>query len=332
MKKRGKGIAAAFYPIGLSGGGDPSQALIRMKPDGSADLIIGSVEIGQGSRTVLAQIAAEELGLAYEQINVIDSDTDIGPFCMGTFASRVTFIAGNAVIKAAREVKEMLCNLVAPDLKASPEELEVAGGMIQVKGASDRCMSVADAVGKATFGTGMLVVGRGAYMKLPTGIDEETGACEPCYTMSYAAVHAEVEVDTETGQVEVLKLVSVNDTGQTINLGLAEGQAEGGALMGMGAALMENRIPAYPAMDYAPHSFSEYIIPTTMDLPELDVSFIEMPSDGGPYGVRALGEMSANAQAPAITNAIHDAVGVWITDMPATPEKVLRALVAKNAA
>ena len=331
MKKTGRGMAAAFYPIGLSGGGDPSQAMIKMKPDGTADLFLGSVEIGQGSKTVLAQIAAEELGIDYEQVNVLCPDTDTGPFCMGTFASRVTFIAGNAVIEAAKEVKQILFNVVSQTLGAPADGMEVAGGMIRVKGAPSTCISMADAVGMATFQKSMLVVGRGCFMKAPTGVDEATGACEPCYTMSYAAAYAEVEVDTLTGVVDVKKLVSVNDIGQAINPALAEGQAEGGASMGLGAALMENRNPDYPKMGQVPRSFCDYLIPTAIDMPELDVSFIETPSDGGPYGARAVGEMSSNAHAPAIVNAIYDAVGVRLTELPATPEKVLRAIVEKSA-
>ena len=331
MKKTGKGMAAAFYPIGLSGGGDPSQAIVKMNADGTADLVLGSVEIGQGSRTILAQIAAEELGIDYDLINVLDTDTDLGPFCMGTNASRVTFIAGNAVIDAARDAKRLLFETVSDDLNATPEEMESVDGMIRVKADPERCISVADAAGKATFAKGILVAGRGAHMKSPTGSDPETGACEPCYTVSYAAVHAEVEVDTDTGVVEVTKLFSVNDIGKAINPALAEGQAEGGVGMGLGAALMENRNPSYPSMEHVPSSLSEYIIPTFMDMPEMDVSFIEVPSDGGPYGARAIGEMSSNAQAPAIVNAIYDAVGVRITSLPATPEKVLRALAEQKA-
>ena len=332
MKKSGKGMAAAFYPIGLSGGGDPSQAMIKMNADGTADLFLGSVEIGQGSKTVLAQIAAEGLGIDYDQVNVLSSDTSSGPFCMGTFASRVTFIAGNAVIKAADEAREILFEIVGPDLKASTDELEAVDGMIRVKADHERCISIADAVGKATFANGVLVVGRGAFMKPPSGGDEETGACEPCYTMSYAAVYAEVDVETDTGVVEITKLVAINDIGKAINPALAEGQAEGGVGMGVGAALMENRIPDYPDMQQVPTTLSEYIIPTFMDLPDFEVGFIEVPSDGGPYGARAIGEMSANAQAPAIINAIYDAVGVRITALPATPETILRALADKAAA
>ena len=323
MKKKGKGFAAAFYPIGLSGGGDPSQALIQMQADGTAILMVGSVEIGQGSNTVLAQIAAEELGLNYEQINVVSADKSNSLFCMGSFASRVTYIAGNAVIEAAKEVKQILFNLAAKDLDASPEKLEAAEGMIRVKEDPQRCKPIADITGAA--GGGTLIVGRGAYMKVGT---EDQPFC--CYTASYAGAYAEVEVDTKTGEVEVQKLICVNDVGKAINPALAEGQIEGGAGMGLGSALMENRNPGYPKIDHVPTSLVEYLIPTTVDMPELEVEQIEIASDGGPYGARAIGEMSSNCQAPAIINAIEDAVGVFITSLPATPEKVLRALVGKN--
>ena len=323
MKKKGKGFAAAFYPIGLSGGGDPSQAMIQMQADGTAILTLGSVEIGQGSNTILAQIAAEELGLNYEQINVVSADKSNTLFCMGTFASRVTYIAGNAVIEAAEEVKQILFRLAAEELEASPEALEAADGMIRVKEDPQRCKPIADITGAS--GGGTLIVGRGAYMKVGA---EGDPFC--CYTASYAGAYAEVEVDTETGVVDVTKLICVNDVGKAINPALAEGQIEGGAGMGLGSALMENRNPGYPNIDYVPTSLAEYMIPTTVDMPELEIEQIEIASDGGPYGARAIGEMASNCQAPAIINAIDDAVGVLMTSLPATPENVLRALVEKN--
>lgn len=323
MKKKGRGFAAAFYPIGLSGGGDPSQAMIQMQADGTAILTIGSVEIGQGSNTVLAQIAAEELGLNYEQINVVSADKSNTLFCMGTFASRVTYIAGNAVIEAAKEVKQILFALAAEDLSASPEALEAVAGMIRVKEDPQRCKPIADITGAA--GGGTLIVGRGAYMKVGA---EGQPFC--CYTASYAGVYAEVEVDTKTGVVDVQKLICVNDVGKAINPALAEGQIEGGAGMGLGSAIMENRNPSYPKIDHVPTSLFDYLIPTTVDMPELEIEQIEIASDGGPYGARAIGEMSSNCQAPAIINAIDDAVGVLINALPATPEKVLRALVEKE--
>ena len=122
MKKRGVGIAIGLYPSGMSGGGDPSYAIVKIKPDGTADLFVGSVDIGEGSKTVLAQMAAEELGISYEQINVLNQDTDTCPLCLGTFASRVTYVTGNAVVNAAREARSILSEVAADDLKASPKD------------------------------------------------------------------------------------------------------------------------------------------------------------------------------------------------------------------
>jgi CO/xanthine dehydrogenase Mo-binding subunit len=149
--------------------------------------------------------------------------------------------------------------------------------------------------------------------------------------MAYGATVAEVEVDTETGWVKVLKLASAYDCGKAINPMLVEGQIDGGAAGGLGSALMEELHPYYPTLDHYPTGFFSYMIPTAKDLPELDAVVVEMGSRTGPYGAKGIGEMTANTQAPAIINAIHDAVGVWITNLPATPEKVLRALEAKSA-
>jgi CO/xanthine dehydrogenase Mo-binding subunit len=330
MKKRGVGIAAALYPTGMSGGGDSSQAYVKIKPDGSADLIIGSVDLGQGSKTVLAQMAAEELGIRYDQVKVINDNTDTCPICFGTFASRVTFVCGNAVMAAAREARSLLFEVAAPDLKAKPEELTAADGKIVVKNDPGRCMSIADVAGKANFAMRKRIVGRGHYMRTPSAPDPETGACDPFCTLAWATTMAEVEVDTETGEVTVLKLTSAYDVGRAINPLQVEGQIDSGAVMGLGAAVMENLYPYYPSMEWQSTAFAEYPIPTSKDVPELESVIVECPSTNGPYGAKGIGEMTANAPGPAIVNAIYDAVGVWITELPATPERVLRALEQKK--
>jgi CO/xanthine dehydrogenase Mo-binding subunit len=330
MKKRGVGIAAALYPTGMSGGGDSSQAIVKVKNDGTVDLIIGSCDIGQGAKTVLAQMAAEELGISYDQVTVVNDNTDATPMCFGTFASRVTFVAGNATVQAAREARSILFDIAAEDLEASPDDLVAANGKISVKGAPDRAKTVAEVAGKANFAMRKLVVGRGHYMRTPGSPDPKTGQVDPFATLAWAAVLAEVEVDTETGEVEVRKLVSSYDVGKAINPLLAEGQIEGGAAMGIGAALMENLYPFYPSQEWQPESFHDYVIPTAADIPELVSAIYECPSTNGPYGAKGIGEMTANPPAPAFANAIHDAVGVWITSVPITPEKVLAALDAKT--
>lgn len=330
-KKIGRGIAAVWYPTGMSGGGDPSQAIVKMQTDGSVDVIIGSVDIGEGARTVMRQIAAEELGIPIEKVNVTLVDTDTSPLDTGTFASRVTHQTGNAVIQAAREARQVLFEVAAGQLGVQPDQLTVKDGMVVVRDFPEQAIPIADVASHATWVERRLIAGRGAFGWPPAAIDPETGAGEPLHNMAYGATIAEVEVDTETGVVRVLKLVSAYDCGKAINPLLVEGQIDGGAAGGLGSALLEELHPYYPTLDHYPTGFFSYMVPTAKDVPALDAVVVEMGSLTGPYGAKGIGEMTANSQAPAIINAIYDAIGVWITDLPATPEKILRALEAKSA-
>ena len=329
--KRGKGISAVWYSTGMSGGGDPSQVMVKMRPDGSVDVLIGSVDIGQGARTIMRQIAAQELGVPLERVNVTAVDSDTSPLDTGTFASRVTHQTGNATILAAREARQVLFEVAAGQLGVKPEQLEAKDDKIVVRGFPEQAIPIADIAGRATWDERKIIAGRGAFGWPVAAVDPDTGQGEPLHTMAYGATVAEVEVDDETGWVKVLKLASAYDCGKAINPMLVEGQIDGGAAGGLGSALMEELHPYYPTLDHHPTGFFSYMIPTAKDLPELDAVVVEMGSRTGPYGAKGIGEMTANTQAPAIINAIHDAVGVWITDLPATPEKVLRALEAKRA-
>jgi CO/xanthine dehydrogenase Mo-binding subunit len=325
-KKRGKGIAAVWYSTGMSGGGDPSQVVIKMRPDGSVDVIIGSVDIGQGARTVMRQIAAQELGVPIEKVNVTAVDSDSSPLDTGTFASRVTHQTGNATVLAAREARQVLFEVAAAQMGVEVEKLEAKDDKIVVRGFPEQAIPIADVAGRATWDERRIIAGRGAFGWPVAQVDPDTGEGEPLHNMAYGATVAEVEVDTETGEVKVLKLVSAYDCGKAINPMLVEGQIDGGAAMGLGSALMEELHPYYPTLEHHPTGFFSYMVPTAKDLPELDAVIVEMGSKTGPYGAKGIGEMTANSQAPAIINAIHNAVGVWITDLPATSEKVLRAL------
>jgi len=326
MKKRGVGIAAAQYPTGLAGGGDVSQAYVKVNPDGTADLFIGSVDIGQGSKTVLAQMAAEELGIPYEWVRVHNQGTDTSPICFGTFASRVTYATGNAVVEAAREARSILFEVAAPSLQATPEALDAADGKIFVRDDPGRSIGFRDVANMANIFMKKMIVGQGLFARDHSATDPDTGACDPFCTMAWAAELVEVEVDTDTGQVEVLRMVSAFDVGGAINPMLVEGQIEGGAVMGMGAALMEDLYPHYPTPEGQPTNLNTYVIPTAVDIPKkMESVIVECPSTAGPYGAKGIGEMTANVPAPAIVSAIHDAVGVWIDEIPVTPERLLRA-------
>jgi CO/xanthine dehydrogenase Mo-binding subunit len=332
-KLRGVGIAAVNYPTGMNLGGDPSQALIHSTTTGNFVISLSSTDLGQGLKTVIAQIAAETLGVPFENVMIDTADTDTGPHCMGTFASRATHRVGNAVIQAAQEARKVMLEVAADELEASPDDLETDGqGNIRVKGSPDRSIFIVDLALAAHFKHARTISGRGMFMKPKSDVDPDTGEMDPDSTEAHACTVAEVEVDTETGEVTVLSLKSAYEVGQQVNPALVEGQIRGGSFMGMSHALYETTAPYYPALDHAPGSFSEYLLPGPTELPEIDSVVLEYPSATGPYGVKGLGEMTANSPIPAIINAIYNACGVRITNLPVTPEKILRGLEEKALA
>lgn len=326
MKHRGRGLAAIEYPTGMNLGGDPSQAWIKIKPDGRVDVFAGTVDVGQGSKTVHTQIVADTLGVPYDWVTMDVSNTDSSPMCTGTFASRGTFIGGNAVLAAAQRVRDALLEVASQEMEIGPADLEIDNGVVTAKGAPFKSMGVDEVASAATYVHGTVITGSGAWMKPLSEPDPETGECDPHAALSYAACVAEVEVDDEFGAVQVLKLISAYDVGRAINPMMVEGQIEGGGAMGIGLALLEESYPYYPELDHRGSRFGQYLLPAMKDSPEYYNIIIENPSADGPFGAKAIGEMANNAQSAAIVAAIHDAIGVWISTMPATPERVLQAL------
>lgn len=326
---RGTGMAAVNYPTGMNLGGDPSQALIHATTSGSFVVTLAATDLGQGLKTVMGQIAAETMGVAFEEIVVDTADTDTGPHDMGTFASRATHRVGNAVKAAAIEARQSLLEAAGEELEAAVEDLVLDGeGNITVAGSPSRSVRVADIASLAQFKYGRTISGRGAYMKPKSKVDPETGAMDPDSTQAYACTIAEVEVDTETGRVEVLRIRSAYEVGQQVNPALVQGQIVGGAWMGVSHALYETTEPYYPARDHSPKDFAEYLMPGPREVPEIDCVVLEVPSANGPYGVKGVGEMTANSPIPAIANAIYNACGVRIEHLPVTPEAILRGLEA----
>ena len=323
---RGRGIATIEYPTGMNQGGDPSQAWIKVKPDGHVDVFSGTVDVGQGSKTVHTQIAADMIGVPYDTVTMNNFDTDTSPVSFGTFASRGTFIDGNAIAVAAYRTRQRLLEVASRMMEVDPEDLEIADGDVAVLGAPERKVSVAEVAATASWTYGEMIVGSGAWMFPHVEPDKETGECEPHAAISYASCVADVEVDDDTGEVHVTKLVQVYDVGRAINPTLVEGQIQGGAVMGLGLALLEESYPYYPELSHRGPEFGAYAAPGMADLPELKNVALEDPDPVGPFGAKAVGEMANNAQSPAIVAAIHDAVGVWVTELPARPERVLRAL------
>jgi len=331
MKKRGRGIATIGYPTGVYRGGDPNQAEISLKMDGTFDLLMGSSDLGQGCKTALTQIAAEELDVPVEAFTFINVDTDVAPYCSGTFASRVTFIGGNAVIKACKDLKEKVKTFVASKMKIQPEDLEMAEDKIHVKGNPKQMMTMAE-VGSASVAANQMLIGFGSYApEGPMLINPETGEQPVLAASAFATAIIEVDVDTETGTVEVIKATYAYEIGKAINPLMCKAQINGGSAMGVGMAILEDAHPYWPSLDFAVQDLRDYVVATAADMPpENRHALVEVPHPEGPYGAKGFAEMTANIQIPAIADAVHDAIGVWITQFPITPELILKALESKK--
>ena len=330
MKRRGRGIACMWYPVGFTVAANPSAAVVKVNEDGTATLLTGTVETGQGSLTILAQIAAQELGIATEDVHVVSADTDTTPMDTGAIASRTTYVTGNAVRLAAEKAKNMLIDVAAPLLGVKPNQLEVKDHKIQVKGFPQRNMHIGDAANHARTVSGQPPIGSGTFNPATVALDPETGQGIPFATYVYATQIAEVDVDDETGDVEVLRIVASHDCGTAINPMLVEGQVEGGISMGVGFALEEEMLFDAKGRLINPN-LTNYIMPTSLDMPKIEVDIVDNFDPTGPFGAKGVGEPTCVSTAAAIMNAIHDAVGVRITSLPATAEKVFAAIKAKRA-
>jgi CO/xanthine dehydrogenase Mo-binding subunit len=328
MKKRGKGMACMWYPIGFTVMANPSAATVKLNTDGTATLLTGTVETGQGALTVLGQIAAETLGLSTEDVHVVSADTDSTPMDTGAIASRTTYVTGNAIVRAAEAAREILFEAAAPLLGVKPEQLEARDKRIQVLGFPSKSLPIGEVAQHAESVVGNPAIGSASYNPPTVPMDPETGQGKPFNTYVYATQIAEVEVDDETGEVEVLRIVAVHDCGTPINPMLVEGQIQGGISMGVGFALHEE-ILFRDGVQINPN-LTNYIMPTSLDMPDIEVELVDNYDPTGPFGAKGAGEPTAVPTAAAILNAIHDAVGVRITSLPATAEKVMAAILEKQ--
>ena len=330
MRRRGRGIACMWYPIGFTVSANPSAATVKVNEDGTATLLTGTVETGQGSLTVLAQIAAEELGIASDDVHVVSADTDAMPMDTGAIASRTTYVTGNAVRLAAEKAKLILFETAAPVLGVKPEQLEARDRKIQIKGFPQRNVSIGEIARCALVVMGQPPIGSASWNPPTVSMDPQTGQGKPFSTYVYATQIAEVDVDDETGEVEVLRIVAAHDCGKPINPMLVEGQIEGGISMGIGFALHEQMLFDEAGLLLNPN-LTNYILPTSLDMPAVEVDIVDGYDPTGPFGAKGVGEPTSVPTAAAILNAIHDAVGVRITSLPATAEKVLAAIKANQA-
>jgi len=317
------GGGARIYPS------DGCGTTIKVDDYGKVTVITGSSDMGQGSETAIAQIVAEEMGVPVESITVLNTDTDITPWDVGAHASRTTFIAGNSARLAAADAKRQILEAAAQAYNQKIENLDMRAGQIFVKGEPEEGIPYAKAIRAGHFRPdGDVILARGWY-EPPTEKQDKEFRGNISATYGFAAQAAEVEVDTETGEVKVLRIAAAHDVGRAINPMAVEGQIEGGVAMGLGYALSEELVLQEGRL--LNPNFADYALPTALDMPPIETIIVETIDPEGPFGAKGMAEPANNPTAPAIANAVYDAVGVRIKDLPITAEKVLMKLKAQSS-
>lgn len=323
---RGKGIAVGNWYSGVGASG----AMMKLNEDGTVSLSIGAPD-ATGTDIMAAQVAAEELGVPLDRIVMTTKNTDHSPFDIISSGSRITHCIGQAVKNAAADLKAKLSEAAAPLLGTDPEHLEIDDGAIMVKKAPEKQIPLSQLAMSSHFSTHGPIIGSGTYFGKLSSFDREA-VSGFVYDMgedrTFVAQGAEVEVDTQTGNIRVVKLISANDIGFVVNPPNAENQVFGGVHQGLGFALSEE-IKTEAGRVVNPN-FRDYGILRAPDMPEVECNFIESGNGPGPYGAKGLGEQPNVPTAAAIANAVYDAIGVRIKSLPITPEKILSALKEKG--
>lgn len=317
-KRRGVGLASCWYGCGNTAIPNPSTIRIGITAKGDICLHQGAMDVGQGANTVIAQIAADALGISVQQIRLIDADTAKTPDAGKTSASRQTVVSGKAAFLAAIALRRRILQMVN---MGEDGEIRVSDGVLSItSGVTRRKILLSRLVEEAH---GYVLWAEETY-DLPTEELDINGQGEPYVVYGYGAQLAEVEVDVKLGTVKVLKMTAAHDVGKVINPLLAEGQIEGGIAQGLGMALMEEFHLGQS------ENLHDYLIPTTGDIPEIVSKLIEVPDQEGPMGAKGLGEHVLIPTAPAILNAIRDATGAVLSQLPARPDRVLSAIRSSN--
>lgn len=339
MKKRGVGYASIFYGTGYGNGfPDESRAYAELMEDGHIDVYVEVSDVGSGGISVMWQIAAEALGVEKELVKVIFTSTQVTKDSGTAAASRQTYNTGNAVLDAARKLRQNMDVVIAGE-KVSEKGIDstVIKGRcykkenIREKDVEDKRLLNKDdliSIYSKMKGDSFLNKVDGYFKADTTTINLETGQGNPYWPYTFGAQRVTVEVDDETGKVDVIEVVAINDAGKIINPVSAAGQAEGGVAMGIGYALMEEIEVNKGSIKNK--NFSDYIIPTSKDVPHIETHFIEDLEETGPYGAKGIGEPVMIPTAPAILNAIYDAVGVRFTNIPVTCDRLLLAISEKQ--
>lgn len=325
MIKKGRGIAISWYGTGYGNGfPDVSLAAVELSDEGTIRLRVGATEVGQGAKTIMPQICAETLGLTPEFVEMICEDTDLFEDSGTAAASRQTYNTGNAVLLASKRFRQVLFEEAAKLMGLNgPVGLQTEKGRIWLEMLPEKQITI-KAVAEALKKENRVLSAKETFVAQTTQMDTETGLGAPYWPYTFNAYGADVEVNTDTGRVQVTKAYCVQDVGRAINPELVEGQIDGGFVMGLGYTLYEDLGVKKGAIKN--NRFAKYIIPTSMDIPEIEKKIIEDPENTAPYGAKGIGEPVMVPVAPAILNAIYDAIGVRIKEVPATPEKILKAI------
>ena len=325
-RKRGRGVAACWYGIARTAVVDRAGAWAEIDDGGTAKVITGVTEIGEGILTVLAQIAAEELGVRPQDVTIGDNDTARSPEAAHAGATRQTYMIGNSVALACRAARARLAEVMADLWSVGPDAIHAAAGEIWAEGTNHR-VPMEEAV-RIAKGRGVVPVGAASFGTDATGLDPVDGSGRPWQAYVFGCQVAEVEVDTATGEVQVLGIWAAHDVGRAVNPRGVEGQIEGGIVQALGQGLMEDYRLEHGRTTTS--GFAKYILPTALDVPQITSIIIEDRDPLGPLGVKGIGEPAMVPTIPAVMNAIYDAVGVRILALPATPEKVLMAIRDKE--
>jgi len=324
MKVKGIGYGAMLYGVGYGfARPDYGSAEVEISADGTVCIWNGGSELGQGLATILCQFAAQELGIAYEKTRIFSADTALTPDSGPVSASRSTFVQGAAIVNACGQLKDALFEMLSEKFGVSRENISIVDENIINTENSRKIISFVEAAGEM-HNRGMRTRFSGWYSNMTHDVDPETSQGDAFRQYAWASQVAEVEVDLDTGVVKVLKIASATDAGQAVNPMLVEGQIEGGAIQGLGYALMEEM--KVQNGEFLNASLSNYIIPTAKDSPIIESLIVEVPDPNSPHGVKGVGEPAMIPTAPAILNAINNAIGKRIYDLPASPERILSAL------
>jgi CO/xanthine dehydrogenase Mo-binding subunit len=319
-QKRGIGLGSMWYGIGNTGVQNPSTAQVKIDLGGNVTLYTGCADIGQGSSTVLAQVAAEVLGIQPQEIRLFTADTRCTTNAGATSASRQTYISGNAVKEAAEKLAGVLFSEAVNKLKVSKSALILDGGFVAEIGNPDNRVAISLLAQRANQ-KGIPLKWQGYFDPETVPLDPETGQGVPYATYAYASQLALLTVDTLTGEVSVEKIFAAHDVGKALHPENVKGQICGGVAMGIGFALMEEFEPGQTL------SLKDYHIPTVADIPEIVPIIVESAEPSGPFGAKGVGEPALIPTAPAILNALADAIGQRIYDLPANLERVLAASI-----